>query len=126
MLEPGITIPVDALSITVSETGQVSVQLPGQVAPNQVGELQVARFVNQGGLASIGGNLFVETAASGAPTVGLPGADGAGTLKQFFVEASNVNVAEELVSLIQAQRAYEVNARAVKASDEMLQRLGQL
>jgi flagellar basal-body rod protein FlgG len=126
VLEPGITIPVDALSITVSETGQVSVQLPGQVEPNQVGELQVARFVNQGGLASIGGNLLVETAASGAPTVGLPGTDGAGTLKQFFVEASNVNVAEELVSLIQAQRAYEVNARAVKASDEMLQRLGQL
>lgn len=126
VLEPGITIPVDALSITVSETGQVSVQLPGQVAPNQVGELQVARFVNQGGLASIGGNLLVETAASGAPTVGVPGVDGAGTLKQFYVEASNVNVAEELVSLIQAQRAYEVNARAVKASDEMLQRLGQL
>lgn len=126
VLEPGITIPVDALSITVSETGQVSVQLPGQVAPNQVGELQIARFVNQGGLASIGGNLLVETAASGAPTVGVPGVDGAGTLKQFYVEASNVNVAEELVSLIQAQRAYEVNARAVKASDEMLQRLGQL
>ncbi|MDM7942427.1 MAG: flagellar basal-body rod protein FlgG [Hydrogenophaga sp.] len=126
VLEPGITIPVDALSITVSETGQVSVQLPGQVAPNQVGELQIARFVNQGGLASIGGNLLVETAASGAPTAGVPGVDGAGTLKQFYVEASNVNVAEELVSLIQAQRAYEVNARAVKASDEMLQRLGQL
>lgn len=126
VLEPGITIPVDALSITVSETGQVSVQLPGQVAPSQVGELQIARFVNQGGLASIGGNLMVETAASGAPTVGVPGTDGAGTLKQFYVEASNVNVAEELVSLIQAQRAYEVNARAVKASDEMLQRLGQL
>ncbi|WP_439114071.1 flagellar basal-body rod protein FlgG [Hydrogenophaga sp.] len=126
VLEPGITIPVDALSITVSETGQVSVQLPGQVEPNQVGELQIARFVNQGGLASIGGNLLVETAASGAPTAGLPGTDGAGTLKQFYVEASNVNVAEELVSLIQAQRAYEVNARAVKASDEMLQRLGQL
>ena len=126
VVAPGITIPVNATSITVSETGQVSVQLPGQVAPSQVGELQLARFVNPGGLASVGGNLLVQTAASGEPNASLPGTEGAGLLRQFYVEASNVNVAEELVSLIQAQRAYEVNARAVTASDQMLQKLGQL
>ena len=126
VLSPGITIPVNTTAITISETGQVAIQLPGTVAPNQVGELQVARFANPGGLASIGGNLLVETAASGAPQAGLPGTDGAGTLKQSYVEASNVNVAEELVSLIQAQRAYEVNARAITASDQMLQKLAQL
>lgn len=126
VLAPGITIPANATGIVISETGQVSVQLPGQVALNQVGELQLARFVNPGGLASIGGNLLVETAASGAPQPGLPGTDGAGTLRQSYVEASNVNVAEELVSLIQAQRAYEVNARAITASDQMLQKLAQL
>jgi flagellar basal-body rod protein FlgG len=126
VVAPGITIPVNAVSITVSETGQVSVQLPGQVAPSQVGEMQLARFVNPGGLASIGGNLLVQTAASGEPNAGVPGTEGAGLLRQFYVEASNVNVAEELVSLIQAQRAYEVNARAVTASDQMLQKLGQL
>ncbi len=126
VLAPGITIPVNATSITISETGQVSVQIAGQVAPNQVGELQIARFINPGGLASLGGNLLSETAASGTPTPGLPGTDGAGTLKQLYVEASNVNVAEELVALIQAQRAYEVNTRAVTASDQMLQKLAQL
>jgi flagellar basal-body rod protein FlgG len=126
VLSPGITIPANATSITISETGQVSVQLPGTVATNQVGELQIARFVNPGGLSSIGGNLLVETAASGAPQPSLPGTDGGGTLRQSYVEASNVNVAEELVSLIQAQRAYEVNARAITASDQMLQKLAQL
>ena len=126
VLAPGITIPVNSTSITLSDTGQVAVQIAGQVAPNQVGELQIARFINPGGLASLGGNLLVETAASGAPNPGLPGTDGAGTLKQLYVEASNVNVAEELVSLIQAQRAYEVNTRAVTASDQMLQKLAQL
>ncbi len=126
VLSPGITIPVNAISTTISPTGQVSVQLPGTVAPNQVGELQIASFLNPGGLASIGGNLLVETASSGPPNVSLPGTDGAGTLQQKYVESSNVNVAEELVSLIQAQRAYEVNARAISASDQMLQKLAQL
>ena len=120
VLSPGITIPVNAISTTISATGQVSVQLPGTV------ELQIASFLNPGGLASIGGNLLVETAASGPPNVGLPGNEGAGTLQQQYVESSNVNVAEELVSLIQAQRAYEVNARAISASDQMLQKLAQL
>jgi flagellar basal-body rod protein FlgG len=126
VLSPGITIPANAVGITISENGKVSVQVPGTVAPSEVGELQVARFVNPGGLASIGGNLLVETAASGTPQPSLPGTDGAGTLRQSYVESSNVNVAEELVSLIQAQRAYEVNARAITASDQMLQKLAQL
>jgi len=126
VLLPGITIPVNATSTTISPTGQVSVILPGTVTPNQVGELQIARFINPGGLVSLGGNLMIETDASGSPNVGLPGTDGAGTLQQKYVEASNVNVAEELVALIQAQRAYEVNARVITASDQMLQKLAQL
>jgi flagellar basal-body rod protein FlgG len=126
VLLPGITIQVNATSTTISPTGQVSVILPGTVTPNQVGELQIARFINPGGLVSLGGNLMIETDASGSPNVGLPGTDGAGTLQQKYVEASNVNVAEELVALIQAQRAYEVNARVITASDQMLQKLAQL
>jgi len=126
VVAPGITIPANATAIAISETGQVSVQLPNQVAPSQVGEVQLVNFANPAGLSSVGNNLMVETAASGTPTQGQPGSNGLGNLKQFYVEASNVNVAEELVSLIQAQRAYEVNTRAIKASDEMLQRLVQL
>ena len=104
----------------------MSVTLPGQVDPQNVGEIQLANFINPAGLTSIGGNLFLETAASGAPQQGAPGSNGIGSLKQYFVEASNVNLAEELVSMIVAQRAYEINSRAISASDEMLQRLGQL
>lgn len=123
---PGISIPANATSIVISETGQVSVTVPNQVALNQVGEIQLVNFANPGGLSSIGNNLMVETAASGTPNQGAPGANGLGNLKQYYVEASNVNVAEELVGMIQAQRAYEINSRAIKASDEMLQRLSQL
>jgi flagellar basal-body rod protein FlgG len=126
VVSPGITIPANATSITIAETGQVSVQLPGQVAPNQVGELQLVNFQNPAGLSSIGANLMIETAASGTPVQGTPGADGLGTLRQFYVEASNVNVAEELVAMIQAQRAYEVGTRVIRASDEMLQKLAQV
>ena len=126
VVAPGITIPTNATVVTISDTGQVTVQLPGQAAPTQVGELPVVSFINPAGLAAVGGNLLVETAASGTPAPGAAGSDGRGSLRQSFVEASNVNVAEELVSLISAQRAYEVNTRAIKASDEMLQRLAQL
>jgi flagellar basal-body rod protein FlgG len=126
VLAPGVTIPADSTSITISETGTVSVTLPGQVEPQNVGEIQLANFINPAGLTSIGGNLYLETAASGAPQQGAPGSNGIGTLKQYFVEASNVNLAEELVSMIVAQRAYEINSRAISASDDMLQRLGQL
>lgn len=126
VLAPGITIPTNALAITISETGQVYVSLPGQVQPQQVGEIQLVSFANPGGLESLGGNLFAETAASGNATQGAPGSNGLGNLRQYYTEASNVNIAEELIGLIQAQRAYEVNTRAITASDQLLQKLAQL
>jgi flagellar basal-body rod protein FlgG len=98
----------------------------GQTASQNAGEIQLATFANPAGLTSIGGNLYLETAASGNPQQGAPGTNGIGSLKQNFVEASNVNLAEELVSLIVAQRAYEVNTRAITASDDMLARLSQV
>lgn len=124
-MSPAITIPADALNITISRDGIVSVTQPGNVT-TQVGNIQLATFVNPGGLQSVGENLFVETASSGAPTPNTPGANGAGLLNQGYVETSNVNVAEELVSMIQTQRAYELNSRAIQTSDSMLGRLTQL
>ena len=126
VLAPGITIPANALSITVADSGQVYVSLPGQTAPQQVGEIQLVGFANPGGLVSLGANLYAETAASGNPLQGAPGSNGLGHLRQSYTEASNVNIAEELIGLIQAQRAYEVNTRAVSASDQLLQKLSQL
>jgi flagellar basal-body rod protein FlgG len=125
-LSPAITIPADAVSITISKDGIVSVLQAGQTAPTQVGNIQLATFVNVGGLQSIGENLFVETASSGTPTPNTPGSNGAGLLNQGYVETSNVNVAEELVTMIQTQRAYELNSKAVSTSDQMLGRLTQL
>jgi flagellar basal-body rod protein FlgG len=126
IVAPGITIPNEALSVSISEAGEVSVVLPGDPRPVVLGEIPLVTFVNRGGLAATGGNLFVETAASGPPIPGVPGSEGFGALLQSYSEASNVNVAEELIALIQAQRGYELNSRAVKASDEMLQRVAQL
>ena len=100
--------------------------MPGQTAEQAIGNIQLASFVNPQGLESIGKNLFLETAASGTPTDTAPGTDGTGTLRQGFLEASNVSATEELVNLIIAQRSYEINSRAIKTSDEMLQRLSQL
>ena len=125
-LQPDITLPPDAQKLSVGEDGTVSVSVPGQVEPQQVGQLTLATFINDAGLESIGGNLYVETQASGAPNEATPGMDGAGRLKHQYVETSNVNVAEELVTMIQVQRAYEINSKAVSASDQMLQRLAQL
>ncbi|MEW6513283.1 MAG: flagellar basal-body rod protein FlgG [Pseudomonadota bacterium] len=125
-VSPAITIPSDAISITISRDGIVSVTQAGQAAPTQVGNLQLATFVNNGGLQSVGENLYVETASSGTPTPNTPGSNGAGLLNQGLVETANVNVAEELVSMIQTQRAYEMNSRAVQTSDAMLGRLTQL
>jgi flagellar basal-body rod protein FlgG len=125
-VQPGITVPPGALSVTVSDTGIVSATLSGQAAPQTLGTLQLASFINQGGLEPRGGNLYAETAASGSPTTAAPGTTGHGTLQQGFVEGSNVNVVEELVSMIATQRAYELNSKAIQASDQMLQRLGQL
>jgi flagellar basal-body rod protein FlgG len=125
-LSPPITIPADALSITISRDGIVQVLQPGSPTPAQVGNIQLANFVNVGGLQSAGENLYVETASSGAPTPNTPGTNGVGLLNQAYVETSNVNVAEELVTMIQTQRAYELNSKAVTTSDQMLARLTQL
>lgn len=125
-VSPAISIPTDAISITISRDGIVSVTQAGQAAPTQVGNLQLATFINNGGLQSVGENLYVETASSGTPTPNTPGSNGAGLLNQGMVETANVNVAEELVSMIQTQRAYEMNSRAVQTSDAMLGRLTQL
>jgi flagellar basal-body rod protein FlgG len=124
-VQPNITIPADALTVTISNDGVVSVTQPGSSAVTQVGTMQVATFINVGGLQSIGENLFLETASSGAPTPSTPGSNGAGMLNQRYVETSNVNVAEELVSMIQTQRAYELNSKVVSTSDQMLARLTQ-
>ena len=125
-VSPAITIPANALSVTISRDGIVSVTQPGTAAPTQIGTIQLASFVNPGGLQSAGENLFVETASSGTPTPNPPGTNGTGLLNQGYVETSNVNVAEELVSMIQTQRAYEMNSRAIQTSDAMLGRLTQL
>ncbi len=125
-VQPGITIPSTAQSVTIGTDGSVSVTLPGQATPQAVGQLQIASFVNPAGLDPKGQNLFAETAASGTATTGTPGQNGLGMVKQGFVETSNVNVVEELVSMIQTQRAYELNSKAIQTSDQMLARLGQL
>lgn len=125
-LEPAIFLPPNALSVTVGEDGTVSVRQPGVVIDNEVGQISVSTFINPAGLESVGGNLYLETASSGAPNLNMPGMNGAGRLFQGYVETSNVNVVEEMVSMIQTQRAYEINSRAVSTSDEMLARLSQL
>ena len=125
-IQPSVTIPSNALSVTISRDGIVTVTQPGSSATTQVGTIQLATFVNVGGLQSIGENLFLETASSGTPTPNTPGNNGAGILNQRYVETSNVNVAEELVSMIQTQRAYELNSKAISTSDQMLSRLTQL
>ncbi|QDX81363.1 flagellar basal-body rod protein FlgG [Denitratisoma sp. DHT3] len=125
-LSPAITIPSDAVSVTISRDGVVSILQAGNPAPTQIGSIQLATFVNAGGLQSVGENLFVETASSGTPTPNTPGNNGAGVLNQGYVETSNVNVAEELVNMIQTQRAYEMNSKAISTSDQMLARLTQL
>jgi len=125
-IQPPITVPQGANSITIGTDGTVTAQIAGQTASQQLGQIQLATFLNPAGLQSLGGNLFSETAASGTPTPSIPGLNGAGTLSQGTVETSNVNVVEELVNLIAAQRAYEINSKAVTTSDQMLSKLTQL
>ena len=122
-VQPAITIPANTQSITIGRDGTVSVLAASSTTPTQVGTLQVATFVNPVGLESRGENLYVESAASGTPNTNTPGTNGAGLLIQAYVETSNVNVAEELVNMIISQRAYELNSRAITASDQMLQKL---
>jgi len=124
VVAPGITIPDGAEAVTISEFGQITAKVNG--TSQQLGQLQIVNFVNPAGLESIGGNLYIESVASGSPTQGTPGQNGLGVLKQGYVEQSNVSVAEELINMIQAQRGYDVNTRVVRASDEVLQRLAQV
>jgi flagellar basal-body rod protein FlgG len=126
-LQPAITIPANATNVTIGSDGTVSVTLPGQTAAAQVGVIQLAMFPNPGGLNSIGNNIYLPTTASGDAVVGTAGgADGLGTIQQGMLEQANVNVVDEFVSMILAQRSYESNSRVVKAADEMLQGLNQL
>ena len=126
VVQPGITIPANATSVTIANDGTVSVLLPAQATPQAVGKIQTASFVNPAGLDPKGQNIYAETAASGTANTGTPGQNGLGILQQGFVETSNVNVVEELVGMIQTQRAYELNSKAIKTSDDMLARLTQL
>ncbi len=120
-LQPPITIPQDALSVTIAPDGTVSVQQPGSPQGTQVGILQLTDFVNPSGLQARGENLYIQTGASGSPLPGTPGLNGLGTLQQGFVEGSNVNVVEEMVNMIETQRAYEMNSKAISTADQMLQ-----
>ncbi|SCK30318.1 flagellar basal-body rod protein FlgG [Vogesella sp. LIG4] len=124
-LQPELTVP-DGTGFQVAEDGTVSYIPAGSSARADIGQLQLADFINPAGLESLGGNLYRETTASGAPIAGTGGLQNFGTIKSGFLEESNVNVAEELVGMIQAQRAYEMNSRSIKTSDEMLQRLTQM
>ena len=125
-VQPPITIPANALSLTIARDGTVSITQPGSPHAVQVGTMQLTTFINPTGLRSMGENLYSETPASGTPNTSAPGINGAGTLSQGFIETSNVNVVEELVNMIQTQRAYEINSKAITTSDQMLQRLTQL
>ncbi len=125
-VQPGITVPSNALQVSVSAAGQVQVTLPNTTAPQVIGQLDLASFVNPAGLEATGNNLFLETPASGAPTIGLPGDAGFGTVLQGFLESSNVNPVQEITNLINAQRAYELNSKVITASDEMLQTINQV
>lgn len=120
-LQPPITVPSGTVSLTIGGDGTISATTSNNAAPQQVGTLQLADFINSAGLQPRGGNLLLESVASGAPQVGTPGLNGLGTLKQGVVEASNVNVVEELVNMIETQRAYEMNSKAISTTDQMLQ-----
>jgi len=126
ILQPPISIPPDAVSVNVSASGVVEVLSFGATAPSQIGQIELAKFINPAGLRSIGRNLYLETQASGAAIVGPPNGEGFGRLSQGFLELSNVSVVDELVNMITAQRAYEINARAVRTSDEILQTTTQI
>ncbi|HWA63404.1 MAG TPA: flagellar basal-body rod protein FlgG [Caulobacteraceae bacterium] len=120
LVQPTITIPQDATDISISKSGQVQVTQPGQTAPTQVGQLQLATFLNEGGLSAQGDNLFMESAASGPATIGAPASTGVGEVMQGYTEASNVDAVAEISALIVAQRAYEMNSKVISAADQML------
>ncbi|TDQ40603.1 flagellar basal-body rod protein FlgG [Tepidicella xavieri] len=122
----GVTIPAEARSITISTNGEVTVLVGNNPQPQQAGVIELASFINPAGLEPRGQNLFTQTPASGEPNVGQPGTEGLGPVLQGYLESSNVNVVQELVNMIQTQRAYELNSKAIQTSDQMLQRLSQL
>jgi len=126
VVQPGITIPAAARDVTINTSGEVLASLDGQVAPQNVGQIQTAIFANEGGLEAVGDNLFLATPASGQAQAAAPGQPGHGTVMQGFIETSNVNTVQEITSLITAQRAYEMNSRVITASDEMLSTLKRL
>jgi flagellar basal-body rod protein FlgG len=125
-VQPGIVVPANATGVTIAADGTVTAAIPGQPTGVNLGQIQLSSFVNSAGLEPKGQNLFAETASSGAPQTGTPGTNSMGTLTQGTIETSNVNVVEELVSMIQTQRVYELNSKAIQTSDQMLQKLGQL
>ena len=120
-MDPPITIPSDTMLLSISQSGEISVTQPGANTPNIVGRIELANFINPAGLISMGRGIYKESDASGPPLIGTPGDNELGTLQQGFVESSNVNVVEELTNMILAQRAYELNSKAITTSDEMLQ-----
>ncbi|MDR3077021.1 MAG: flagellar basal-body rod protein FlgG [Synergistaceae bacterium] len=120
LLEPAVIVPEDATDFAVSQTGGITVKMPGDVLPEEIGQIELVRFINPAGLRSIGRNLFLETGASGAPVVGNPGDEGFGTIEQRTLEMSNVQVVEEMVEMIVAQRAYEANSKTIQTADELL------
>ena len=126
MVEPGITLPSNAIGVSVNSSGQISVNLDGQVQDQIVGQLQLATFPNPPGLDAVGKNLFLETAASGQASTGTPGSAGFGSIEQGALEAANVDVVTEITNLIRAQRAYEMNSRVIQAADEMMSSVAQL
>ena len=125
-IQPAITVPQQATSVSVNASGEVIVKLDGQVQPQNVGQIQLVTFANEAGLEAVGDNLFLESPASGNARTGTPGSAGVGTVRQGFLETSNVNVVQELTTLITAQRAYEMNSKVIQTSDQMMSTLTQL
>ena len=126
VVQPGIQVPTNATSVTINTSGQVQATISGQTAPQTLGQVQLAAFPNDAGLQAEGGNLFVQTSASGAPVAGNPAAPGFGSVMQGFIETSNVNVVSEITNLITAQRAYEMNSKVITTSDQLLSTLANL
>lgn len=124
-VEPAITVPPTATAISINSSGEVFATIPNQIAPQNLGQFQTASFINEAGLQAIGGNMYMETVASGAPVTGTPGTNGYGTMLQGYLESSNVDAVTELTNLIKAQRVYEMNSKIISKSDEMLQNLNQ-